>query len=134
MNRFSVAAALLLLCLTTMVAGCGGPSVGTGGTDLTIVYDDGKGGEVTTWKLTCEPVGGNHPDGEAGCEALTRSGTSALPAVAKDQICTQNTGGPQTASATGRWDGADVDSRFTLINGCEIARWKALTGLLPAAG
>ena len=127
-------AAAFLLCLTTLVAGCAGPSVSTGGSDLTIVYDEGRGGVVTTWTLTCDPLGGSHPDAEAACKALTQNATSALPAVPADQVCTQNIGGPQTASVTGRWNDADVDSRFTLANGCEIARWQALTGLLPVAG
>jgi len=126
-------ATAFLLGLTALVAGCAGPSVGTGGSGLTIVYDEGRGGAVTTWKLTCDPIGGDHPDAEAACEALTQNAASALPAVPADRVCTQNIGGPQTASVTGRWNDADVESRFTLVNGCEIARWQALTGLLPVA-
>ncbi len=141
-----------LLCTTMAMAGlagCGGQmnnqpgsgdpsaapsspvSVGTGDTALTIVVDDGKG-KVTTWKLTCNPVGGDHPDAEAACQALDENGASALPAVPKDQACTQNIGGPQSATVTGIWQGQEIDSRFNLRNGCEIARWKALTGVLPA--
>jgi hypothetical protein len=144
-----------LLCATTVLAGlvgCGGGtgtapgsgdssgaprsspgSDGTGSTALSIVVDDGRGG-VTTWTLTCDPVGGNHPDAEAACRALTRSGVSALPPVPKDRLCTQVVGGPDVATVTGTWKGEDVGSRFNLRNGCEIARWKALAGLLPAVG
>jgi len=125
--------AAFLLCLVTLVPGCAGPSVGTGASDLTVVYDAGRGGAVTTWTLTCDPVGGSHPEAEAACNALTQNAASALPAVPPDRICTQNIGGPQTASVTGRWNDAGVDSRFTLTNGCEITRWQALTGLLPVA-
>ena len=124
-------AAAFLLSLIALVAGCAGPSVGTGGSDLTVVYDAGRGGAVTTWTLTCDPIGGDHPDAEAACEALAQNAASALPAVPPDRVCTQSIGGPQSAAVTGRWNDADVDSRFTLTNGCEIDRWQALTGLLP---
>jgi len=152
-NRHWVAATFLL-CLTILVAGlagCGdqmnnqlgggnpsaapsGPasSVGTGDTALTIEVNDGKG-SVITWRLTCDPVGGDHPDPEAACQALAENGATALPAVPKDQVCTQQVGGSQSATVTGIWQGQELNTRFNLKNGCEIARWKALTGLLPAA-
>ena len=45
--------------------------------------------------------------------------------------CTQDFGGPQSATVAGIWHGQAINTRFNLKNGCEIARWKALTGLLP---
>jgi hypothetical protein len=42
-------------------------------------------------------------------------------------------GGPQTARITGTWEGGPVDATLSRTNGCEIARWKALRGLLPAS-
>lgn len=101
-------------------------------TALTIVVDDGAGG-VTTWTLTCDPVGGDHPDAEAACRALAQNGARALPPVPRGRMCTQVFAGPETATVTGTWNGKAVDSRFNRRNGCEIARWKALAGLLPAA-
>lgn len=100
--------------------------------DLKIVVNDGSG-TTTTWTLTCEPAGGNHPDPEAACRALDTNGTTALAAVAKDRSCTQIYGGPQTATITGTWRGAPVNSTFKRNNGCEVARWTALEGLLPTA-
>ena len=97
------------------------------------MVDDGNGGR-TTWRLTCDPPGGDHPDPAAACAALDKSGERALPPVAKDRACTQVYQGPQTATITGRWKGRTVSSRFSLVNGCEIARWKSLVGLLPPAG
>jgi hypothetical protein len=32
------------------------------------------------------------------------------------------------------WQRQEIDSSFNLRNGCEIAGWKALTGVLPAPG
>jgi subtilisin inhibitor-like len=102
-----------------------------GGTELTILVDDGHGSR-TTWRLTCDPPGGNHPDAAAACQALAKNGERALPPVAKNLSCTQVYGGDQKATVTGSWRGKSVNSSFSLINGCEIGRWKALVGLLPA--
>jgi len=132
--------------LPVLVAGCASsanetvtpqaPASETGGTvttDLTIVSDDGNG-KTETWTLTCDPAGGTHPKPEAACSSLTAKGTTAMPAVAKDKICTQIYGGPQTAKVTGTWQGKAVNASFTRKNGCEISRWQSLKGLLPDAG
>jgi len=108
------------------------PTAAGGGTELTITFDDGYG-KVSTWQLTCDPSGGTHPDPQAACAALAKSAAKALPAVAKDRMCTQQLGGEQTAVVTGTWRGSAVDSQLNLRDGCEIARWRALEGLLPKA-
>lgn len=96
------------------------------------MYSDGRGA-TSTWRLTCDPDGGTHPQPEAACAALDRSGRTALPAVRKDRACAQTYGGPQSAMVTGTWRGEQVSSRFARNNSCETARWKALDGLLPGA-
>jgi hypothetical protein len=152
-TRVGVATASLLCAaaLLTGLTGCGdetanGPSSGnpsgTGSsaavpgaaatTALTVLVDDGEG--TVTWLLTCDPVGGDHPEAEAACRALDRSGAKALPPVPRGRLCTQVFQGPEVASISGTWKGQRVDSRFNLRNGCEVGRWKALTGLLPAIG
>jgi hypothetical protein len=109
------------------------PGPTPGGTELIIVADDGHGSR-TTWRLTCDPPGGNHPNVTAACEALAKNGERALPPVPKNLSCTQVYGGDQTATVSGTWRGKPVNSRFSLVNGCEISRWKALVGLLPPVG
>ena len=138
------AALLTLAVLPALIAGCGSsdetvtpqaPASESGGTvttDLTIVSDDGAG-KTETWKLTCDPAGGTHPDPQAACAALAARGATALPPVPEDMMCTQQYGGPQTAKITGTWKGQAVDATFSRTNGCEISRWNALKGLLPAA-
>jgi hypothetical protein len=134
---------LLLLAALPVLAGCASSdnetvtpqapaseSGGTVNTDLTIVTDDGAG-KTETWTLTCDPAGGTHPDPEAACAALAAKGETAMPPVAKDAMCTQQFGGPQTAKITGTWKGETVDASFARTNGCEISRWTALKGLLP---
>ena len=112
----------------------GNPSGATsaGTADLTIVVDGGSD-STTTWHLTCDPGGGDHPTPEQACAVLAQHGRTALPAVPTDRMCTQIYGGPQTAHITGTWRGERVDARLSRVNGCEIARWNALVGLLPSA-
>ena len=141
-----VAFALMTAC-TLANPGPGGPTAATpsgGGSgsspptpsatadELTIVVLD-AGDRESTWTLTCDPVGGTHPDPAAACAALTAHATAALPPVAKDTMCTDVYGGPETASITGTWVGRPVASSFSRTNGCQTARWNMLEGLLPAA-
>jgi hypothetical protein len=104
-----------------------------GATDLTIVSRDGSG-KTSTWRLTCDPPGGTHPNPQAACRVLEANGAVALPPVAKDKVCTQIYGGPETATVTGTWQGQHVESRFARNDGCQISRWKLMEGLLPRAG
>jgi hypothetical protein len=104
-----------------------------GATELTIVVDNGSGA-TTTWRLTCDPAGGDHPTAEAACAALAKHGETALPPVPKDRMCTQQFGGPEKATVTGTWRGKPVDATFSKTNGCEIGRWRSLDGLLPGLG
>ena len=136
---------MALAVLPVLVAGCAAGSEGTvtprapasesGGsvsTELTIVSDDGTG-KTETWTLSCGPDSGTHPDPKAACAALAAKGAKAMPPVAKDAICTQQYGGPQTAKITGTWQGEPVNASFSRTNGCEIGRWQSLKGLLPEA-
>jgi hypothetical protein len=100
--------------------------------ELIIVVTDGT--LVTgRWRLTCDPPGGDHPDPEAACRAVDTH-AAALRPVPKGLNCTQQYGGPQRATVTGQWRGQSVNSTFSLVNGCEIRRWRALRGLLPPVG
>jgi hypothetical protein len=127
--------------LLVVLSGCGADQAGspkptpaassTGAGDvLSIVFHDGKG-PATTWRLTCNPPGGDHPDPATACRVLKEKGAEALPAVPKGRMCTQIYGGPQTATITGTWLGKPVSSRLSRVNGCETSRWQALVGLLP---
>ncbi len=75
------------------------------------------------------------PDAEAACAALDRLGVEFLTARPnKDIICTQQYGGPQTASITGDVNGTSVRAAFALTDGCEISRWKTAQDILGAPG
>jgi len=102
-------------------------------TDLTIMVRDGSG-KTSTWRLTCDPPGGTHPDPKAACRALESNGAAALPPVPKDKVCAQIYGGAETATITGTWQGMKIISRFARNDGCQISRWKLMEGLLPPGG
>jgi hypothetical protein len=107
------------------------PSAAAGAADLAILLDDGFGIRGY-WTLTCDPVGGTHPQPGLACGVLGAKGATALPASSGQ--CAEQYGGPQKARVTGTWRGRAVDSQFTLENACEIRRWTAMIGFLPPGG
>lgn len=101
-----------------------------GSTELTIVVSTDTG-PATTWRLTCDPSGGNHPEPEKACATLQAHAEQTLASVPADQMCAQVHGGDQTARITGTWQGEAVDALITRTDGCQITRWNSLVGLLP---
>ncbi len=108
------------------------PSAASGKAALSIVLDDG-GGMRSTWTLTCDPAGGNHPAPAVACGVLGANGRMALTGVKYGASCTELYGGPQKVRLIGTWAGKKVNAEINRENGCQIARWDALLGLLPAA-
>lgn len=79
----------------------------------------------TTWTLTCDPPGGDHPDPAAACAALAAADQPFDP-VPPGTMCAQIYGGPQTATIDGTWRGRPVRASYSRVDACEIARWNAL--------
>lgn len=72
-------------------------------------------------------------DGATGCalledDAITGLLINGFPA---DQACTMQYGGPDEAFITGEIDGMAVDFVVTRTDGCQIAAWESLVGLIP---
>jgi hypothetical protein len=109
------------------------PSEPIGPADLTIVVDDGTGSTVTR-TLTCEPAGGDVEAAQEACDQLGAIGTAVFAGTPPDAMCTQQYGGPQTATVTGTVGGGQVQSTFSRVNGCEIARWDAVSALFGEVG
>jgi hypothetical protein len=103
----------------------------SGADELVIRFSPGTG-EDTTWRLVCDPPGGDHPDPVGACRALETNGATTLPPVPKGMACTMVFGGPERATVTGTWRGRPVSARFNRTNGCEISRWSRMVPLLPA--
>lgn len=75
------------------------------------------------------------PNAEAACEAVKRLGAAFFTAKPDpNRMCTQQYGGPQTATVKGTVDGQRVYASFAATDGCEIARWNALESILGPAG
>ncbi len=144
-----------LLLSTALLAGCAGGDdtavPGAGGTStptppgavpvsprgapagqLSVDYRPSTDAPVQVLTLSCAPPGGTVPDPGSACRSL-----AALPAPfaasSPPIACTELYGGPQTARITGTWQGRPVDTTVDRTDGCGIARWDSLTGLLPTA-
>jgi hypothetical protein len=103
--------------------------------DLTVSVTDVPGADDREFRLVAR--GGSAsaestiPDPAAALAAVERFGEDLFFAARRpDVLCTQQYGGPQVALVTGHLHGRRVHSRFTLTDGCEIARWRALAPLL----
>jgi hypothetical protein len=127
---------VLLACLTALGAvGCGGndeqaaapPSVA----DLTVTVDsDGDGaGQPKTTTVKCDSA-----DSSKTCQAVDGMDPKTFKPVPGDTACTQQYGGPETATVTGTLHGEAIEAEFSRVDGCQISRWEAAAPLLEAAG
>lgn len=98
---------------------------------LTVSVDPGSGAAPTVTSLSCDPVGGDHPDPEGACRALAASASDPFAPVPQDAVCGQIYGGPATATVVGNWQESPVDASFTLVDSCQIKRWERLVPVLP---
>jgi hypothetical protein len=108
--------------------------------DLTIRLTEAPGGPEHDFRLVVhhgtapQPAalaGSTLPDPAAALAAVEQFGDEIffVPRRA-DMMCTQQYGGPQVAVVTGTFHGRPVHTRFSLTDGCEIARWRSLAPLL----
>lgn len=131
---------MLAALAVLLLAGCGGADDDAGAdrptpaTELTVELDAEGSGDVVTATLTCDPAGGDVADPRAACDQLAEVGVAGFAPVGSDVVCTQQFGGPQTATVTGTLDGEDVEATFSRTDGCEISRWDALDAVLQPAG
>jgi hypothetical protein len=91
--------------------------------DLVVEVDpDGEGGEASERsEVRCETAD------EAPCAGVPAEAFEPTP---RGTACTQQFGGPETATVTGTFAGKRVDAEFSRANGCEIARWEQASALL----
>ena len=123
MLRLAIVFAGLLL-----LAGCGseedgedspaGPSAPA--TALTVtLWPTGPDGPMRERRVECP--------GAAVCGELSPQSLAPVP---RDMACTAIYGGPSEAHVTGSLRGEPVDERFSLEDGCQIARWERNRALL----
>ena len=126
----------LVTSLLAAVVGCG---VGTAArnaepapADLKItVWPEGRGeGSSKTYTLECGPARGSLPKAASACTQLLKMPKPFTP-VPQGAICTEQYGGPQQALVTGAYKGRSIWVIFSATNGCQIARSKRVSFLLP---
>lgn len=113
------------------------PSVGSALLTISIAQD--ASADPVQYVLECVDgapgPASTHPDAATACAALGRLGVEFFTARPnKDVICTQQYGGPQTASIIGDVDGTPVLAAFALTDGCEISRWRTAQDILGTPG
>lgn len=109
------------------------PAQGTISLRVEVRADEQADPEVST--VTCKDgkaagTGALSSDPEAACANARKNRDLLVEGPAKDRICTEIYGGPQTARVTGSIDGDEVDLTFKRSNGCEISDWETLEPLL----
>jgi hypothetical protein len=112
---------------------------GAGNAELAIVVKPSATEPAVSYTLVCRDgapaAESNHPRADAACAALKNNAALLSPAP-KDatRACTEQYGGPQTATVTGIVDDTPVDTAFARTNGCEIGAWTAAEDVLGATG
>lgn len=131
MRAITVAAALL----AALAVGCAEAATTASTSQLTVTYwSEGPGGaEPQRWTLRCGPAAGSHPSANRACTKLAAIRRPFAP-IAKDAVCTQIYGGPETALVTGTYRGRRVWARFGRKDGCQISRWNKHVPVLPSGG
>ena len=118
-----------------LLAACAGqdtvssPEPSSPATSLVVEVVAAPGETPVRWTLVCDPAGGDHPDPDAACRALAAAQDPFRP-VPDDALCTQQYGGPQTATVRGTYRGQPVDLALSRVDGCRISQWDALGALL----
>jgi hypothetical protein len=101
-------------------------------TALRVIADaDGDGPEAArSIRVRCSSSG----DRSRACRILRRLAPGALGPPPRQEICTQQWGGPQTARIVGRLRGRQVDRRFDRHDGCAIFLWDRVAPLIELTG
>ncbi len=119
-----------------------GPNTGHDGTgdepsrvDLVIRLREDPAARELEFRLVAEAgqimEGSTLPAPDAALAQVEQWGEGIFfPAPGPPKLCTQQYGGPQVAAVTGMFHGRAVDATFQRTDGCEIARWKAMSALL----
>jgi hypothetical protein len=112
---------------------------GAGNAELAIMVRPSATEPAVNYTLVCRDgvpaAESKHPKADAACAALKNNAALLSPAPKDAQrACTEQYGGPQTATVTGIVDDTPVDATFARTNGCEIGAWKAAEDVLGATG
>ena len=122
--RHAAAALAAVAALALTGCGNGNDDSGDGRIDLKLtLWPTGTNGDSISWTLRCEPTGGDHPDPEAACAALTAV-TDPFGKLPPTPRCGEIPGSsPEVALLQGDFRGRKVRSTFERSNACVAGRW-----------
>ena len=125
----------LLAAAALFLAACGSDdptTPATGGSSdqladlvVTVDADGGEGQPAKELQVSCK-----EPTDSDACGAAAGISKADLAPTADDVACTQQFGGPETATIKGTIRGEAIDASFSRTDGCEIARWDKVKPLL----
>ncbi|MCU1517255.1 MAG: serine protease inhibitor [Pseudarthrobacter sp.] len=112
---------------------------GAGNSELAIMVKPSDTEAAVNYTLVCQDgapsAESTHPAAEPACAAVKANPSVLTPSTrGTAQACTEQYGGPQTATVTGMVDGTPVDTSFARTNGCEISAWNAAQAILGSSG
>jgi len=114
------------------------PTPGQGNAELSILVKATPDAAAASYTLVCQggapTAESNHPTAAAACAAIKKNPSLLERPLKTGQACTQQYGGPQTATVTGAVDGKAVESSYSLTDGCEISAWDAVKDILGSVG
>jgi hypothetical protein len=120
---------VLLVVVMALLAGCGEddqePAATPAGSSAVadLVVEVEPGGKRAT--VRC--------DAEADCPEIAAVKPQVFEPTPGNVACTQQYGGPETATVKGTFKGEEVDAKFSRENGCEISRWEDAAPILGMA-
>ena len=103
------------------------PKLGPIPVELRLTVKEDPSAEPRRADLACPAT---DRESEAACRELARMDPRTFDPVPSGTPCPELYGGPETARVVGRLEAREIISRFSRVNGCEIARWQDLTPVL----
>jgi Subtilisin inhibitor-like len=134
--RYSLLVAACAATVTACGSASSGPSAGAGSpagssaaapkVSLSITVSSAPGSPAQHWTLTCDPVGGTHPDPAAACEDLFRVKTPfADQPQPKGLACPMILASSKEVTIKGTYFGQPVNTTLR-DGGCQLSRWAQL--------
>jgi hypothetical protein len=123
----------LLAVLALLVPTAPAPQAGPLTVLRITVWPTGYTGTARQYTLACGPARGTVPRPVRACDTLGRLGQTAFAPTPKGIACTDIWGGPARARVYGYVYGMPVNTSLSLVNGCEVARWKRVAAVVPGA-
>jgi hypothetical protein len=132
-----------VICTVALAAaGCGGDddggdgngngkpprSAGDGASLSVVIRADESGTRVRRIQVDCDPIGPDASD--PTCRRLGGLTKADLAPVPGKTACAEIYGGPAVATVTGTLRGEPVNARFSLVDACQIERWRRNRELL----